>query len=165
MNLSFGGHMMKLKILIADEDSVSRNLLKSSLLHWGCEVIAVEDGEQACRELQANNVDLCILSWKNSKLNGLEICRWIRQAELKKTPYAILLTENPNQEEIRAAYLAGANDFLTKPLRLGDIRRRISAVAAKIAQVRSMYSQSRLMDPLECYRLDLALYEKAHGRA
>ncbi len=157
--------MMKLKILIADEDSVSRNLLKSSLLYWGCEVIAVEDGEQACSQLQAGNFDLCILSCKSPGINGLEICQWIRQAELKKTLYAILLTENPKQEEIRAAYLAGANDFLTKPLRLEDVRRRISAVAAKIAQVRSMYTQSRLMDPLECYRLDLALYEKAHGRA
>lgn len=160
-----GGPLMKLKILIADEEAVSRNVLQSSLRYWGCEVVAVEDGEQACAALQAGNIDLCILSSKTPKLSGLEVCQWIRQAELKKTPYAILLTQNPQQEEIRSAYLAGASDFLTKPLRLKEIRGRISVLAARIAQVRSMHTRLRRMDPLECYRLDLAMYEKAHGRA
>lgn len=156
--------MVKLRVLIADEESVSRNVLKSALLYWGCEVFAVEDGKQACAVLQAENIDLCILSWNTARLNGLEVCRWIRQAELKRMPYAILLADDPKPEEIRAAYLAGANDFLTKPLRMQDVRGRISKVAARIAQVRSMHTQLERMDPLECYRLDLALHEKTHSR-
>jgi DNA-binding response OmpR family regulator len=157
--------MLTLKILIADEEPVSRNMLKTALLYWGCEVFAVEDGKQACAVLQAESIDLCILSWNTRKLTGLEVCRWIRQAELKRTPYTILLADDQQPEEIREAYLAGANDFLTKPLRMEDVRARISKVGARIAQVRSMHTQLRCMDPLECYRLDLALYQKAYSRA
>ena len=155
--------MLKLKILIADEESVSRNVLKTALLYWGCEVFAVENGEQACATLQAENVDLCILSWNVAKVNGLEICRWIRHAELKKTPYTILLADDPKPEDIAAAYVAGANDFLTKPLHLEEVRERIARVAGRIAQVRFIHTQLGSMDPLECYRLDLALHEKAYS--
>ncbi|HEX7286347.1 MAG TPA: response regulator [Candidatus Angelobacter sp.] len=151
---------MKLKILIADEGPVSRSILKSSLLQWGCEVVAVEDGKKACTALLAGDIDLCILSWNTPELNGLEICHWIRQAGLHKTPYTILMTEDPQPQEMSAAYLAGADDFLTKPLRLKEVRERARLVATKTAQVRSMHAQLRRMDPLECYRLDLALHGK-----
>jgi DNA-binding response OmpR family regulator len=154
--------MIKLKILIADEGPVSRSILKSSLLDWGCEVVAVEDGKKACTALLAGDIDLCILSWKTPRLNGLEICHWIRQAGLYKTPYTILMTEDPQPEEISAAYLAGADDFLTKPLRLDGVRERVRLVAAKTAQVRSLHAQLGRMDPLECYRMDLAFHAKAH---
>lgn len=157
--------MLTLKILIADEEPISRNVLKTAFLYWGCEVFAVEDGKQACAVLQAEKIDLCILGWNTSKLAGLEVCRWIRQAELKRTPYTILFADDLQPEQIREAYLAGANDFLTKPLRMEEMRARISKVSARIAQVRSMHTQLRCMDPLECYRLDLALYQKAYSRA
>jgi DNA-binding response OmpR family regulator len=156
--------MLKLKILIADEESVSRNVLKSTLLRWGCEVFAVENGEQACATLQAERVDLCILSWNLARLNSVDVCQWIRHAELKKTPYTILLADDPKPEDMRAAYLAGANDFLTKPLHLDEVRERISRVATRVAQVRFIHTQLERMDPLECYRLDLALHEKVYSR-
>jgi DNA-binding response OmpR family regulator len=154
--------MTKLKILIADEEHVSRSLLKSSLLYWGCEVVAVEDGKQACTALQAADIDLCILSSKISKLSGLEVCHWIRQAELNKAPYTILITDDPRPEEIRAAYLAGASDFLTKPLRLEEVRERVRLISSRIAQVHFLHAQLGRMDPLECYRMDLAFHAKTH---
>lgn len=153
---------MKLKILIADESPVSRSILKSSLLDWGCEVVAVEDGRKACTALLAGDIDLCILSWNTPKLNGLEICHWVRQAGLHKTPYTVLMTEAPQLKEISAAYLAGAADFLTKPLRLGEVRERVRLVAARTAQALSLHARLGRMDPLECYRLDLAFHAKAH---
>jgi DNA-binding response OmpR family regulator len=154
---------MKLNILIADEDPVSRNVLKAALLFWGYKVLAVEDGQQACSILQAEEIDLCILGRKTAKLNGLEVCQWIRQAELRKTPQAILMTEDPRPEEISAAYLAGATDFLIKPLRLPEVRERLRVVASRIARLKVVGAQLGQLDPLECYRLDLALHRKAHN--
>lgn len=161
-----GAEMKRLRVLIAEEESVSRNLLTSSLSYWGCDVVTVQNGEQARTALQAGNIDVCILNCDLSKMDGLEICQWMRLAELKAEPYVILLAnERDWPEKIRSAYLAGAHDFLTKPFRLEDVRDRISAIASKILKVRSMHRELGRMDPLECYRMDLAFQSKALSRA
>jgi two-component system chemotaxis response regulator CheY len=156
--------MAKLRVLIAEEESVSSTLLKSSLHYWGCEVGAVADGAQACQALQSGNFDLCILDWDTPKVSGLELCQWIRFADLKSQPHVILLTSKHDSERILSAYRAGANDFLTKPYRLEDLRTRVSILAQKISRVENMHREVSRMDPLECYRLDLAFHTKALSR-
>lgn len=156
--------MKKLRVIIADKEPLSRSLLSSSLSYWGCEVVTVQNSAQACAALQAGNVDVCVLNWELSGSNCLEMCRWIRQAELKLQPHIIVLMEKTSRENIRAAYLAGANDYLTKPLRVEEVRSRISAIARKVFQFDSVQSRLRLLDPLECYRLDLAYQAKPHSR-
>ncbi len=150
--------------MIADEEPLSRNLLKSSLLYWGCDVVSVDDAEQARTALRAGNIDVCILNWETSVLNTLEICFWIRQADLRTELHLIVLTEKASAENIRAAYLAGANDYVTKPFRIEDMRTRISAIANKVSRVNSLHWQLGRLDPLECYRMDLASHAKAQPR-
>jgi DNA-binding response OmpR family regulator len=156
--------MKKLRVLIADEEPLSRNLLKSSLSYWGCDVVTVHSANEAYTALQAGNVDVCILNWETSGLNALEMCHWIRQADLKQEPHIIVLTEKCSRENIRTAYLAGVNDYLTKPLRVEDMRNRISTIAHKLSQVNSLHWELGRLDPLECYRMDLASHAKAHNR-
>jgi DNA-binding response OmpR family regulator len=156
--------MKKLKVMIADEEPLSRNLLKSSLSYWGCDVVTVHNAEEAYTALYAGNVDVCILNWQISGLNALDMCQWIRQADLKLEPHIIVLTDKSSQEHIRAAYLAGANDYLTKPFRVEDMRTRISAIASKVSQLNSLHWALGRLDPLECYRMDLASHAKAHHR-
>lgn len=124
----------------------------------------MHNSAQACAALQAGNVDVCILSWELSGLNCLEMCQRIRQSELKLQPHIIVLMEKSSRENIRAAYLAGANDYLTTPLRVEEVRSRISAIASKVFQFDSVHSRLRLLDPLECYRLDLAYQAKPQSR-
>ena len=157
--------MKKLRVIIADEEPLSRNLLKSSLSYWGCDLVTVHSANEAYTALQAGNVDVCILNWEISGLNALEMCHWIRQADLKQEPYIIVLTETNSRENVRAAYLAGANDYLTKPLRVEDMRSRISTIANKLSQVNSLHWALGRLDPLECYRMDLASHSKAYNRA
>lgn len=156
--------MKKLRVIIADNEPLSRSLLSSSLSYWGCEVVTVNNRLEACTALQAGNVDVCILSWEGSGWNCLEMCRWIRQSELKLQPHIIVVMEKSSRENIRAAYLAGANDYLLKPLRVEEVRSRISAIASKVFQFDSVHSRLRLLDPLECYRLDLAYQAKPQTR-
>ena len=153
--------MKKLRVILADKEPLSRSLLSSSLSYWGCEVVTVHNRSEACTSLQAGNVDVCILNWELSGLNCLEMCRWIRQADLKTQPHIIVLMEKSSREDIRAAYLAGANDYLTKPIRVEEVRNRISAIATKVFQFDSVQSQLRSLDPLECYRRDLAYQAKS----
>jgi len=156
--------MKKLRVIIADEEPLSRNLLKSSLSYWGCDVVTVHSANEAYTALRAGNIDVCILNWEISGLNALQMCQWIRQADLKQDPHIIVLTETNSRENVRAAYLAGANDYLTKPLRVEDMRSRISTIANKLSEVNSLHWALGRLDPLECYRMDLASHAKAHNR-
>lgn len=158
--------MKKLRVMIADEELLSRNLLKSSLSYWGCDVVSVNDAKEARTALRAGNIDVCILNDSATGVNALELCRWIRQADLRTEPHVIVLTEDGSAESIRSAYLAGANDYLTKPFRVEDMRNRISAIASKVSRVNSLHWQLGRLDPLECYRMDLASHShaKAYSR-
>jgi DNA-binding response OmpR family regulator len=156
--------MKKLKVMIADEDPLSRNLLESSLSYWGCDVVTVHNAAEAYGVLRAGNVQVCILNWALSAFSTSKFCAWIRETELKTQPCVIVLTEKTTRETIRAAYLAGANDFLAIPFQVEELRTRISAIARKASHLNSCHPELGRMDPLEYYRMDLASHSRLHMR-
>ena len=145
--------MKKLKVLIAGAGPVCD--LKAAAHQWGCEVIVASDGKQACAALLAGHVDLCILDWDLPKMTGLAACHWIRSVELKTQPYVVLLTEKNHPEQIQAAYLAGANDFIAQPFKLEDLRFLVLSFAQRVSQQEVLSHNLINMDPLELYRHDL----------
>jgi DNA-binding response OmpR family regulator len=153
--------MKKLRVMLAGGEPLSRSLLKSSLASWGCDVITAQDEKQACTALNTGNIDVCILNWNDSGAYALRLCQWIRGAYLKADPHVIVLIDANSAPAIQAAYQAGANDFLTKPLRVEDVRERILAIANKISLINSLHWELGRLDPLECYRMDLASHTKA----
>lgn len=146
--------MRKLKVLIGGAESVC-DLRIAAREYWGCEVILAADGKQACAALLAGHVDLCVLDWDLPKMTGLAACHWVRSVELKAQPYIVLLTEKNRSEQVQAAYLAGANDFIAKPFNLEDLHFLISAFAQKVSQQDVLSHELINMDPLELYRRDL----------
>lgn len=156
--------MKKLRVMIADDDPLSRNLLESSLSYWGCDVLTVHSAAQAYGILRTGNVQVCILNWKLSAFSTPKLCAWIRETELKTQPCVIVLTEKAARETIRAAYLAGANDFLAMPFHVEELRTRISAAARKASHLNSFDPELGRMDPLDYYRMDLASHSRLHTR-
>src|ERR1700747_3739618 len=118
--------MSNLRVLVAGDSDVLNAVLKTSLMCWGYEVITAADGEQACLALCIGNIDLCILATDLPKVSGLKVCKFIRQCDVITQPFVILLTSTVSTESMRSAYLAGANDFLTTPLSLRDVKSRIA---------------------------------------
>jgi DNA-binding response OmpR family regulator len=155
--------MSKLRVLIAGDSDLLNSVLKTSLSCWGYEVISVQDGEQACLALCVGNIDLCIMSMEIPRVSGLDVCKFIRQTDVTNQPFVILLTPNVSTECMRAAYMAGANDFLTTPLSLRDMKSRIAGVAGRLSQVQSQAQAFQKLDPIERYRLDLALHADVHA--
>ena len=155
--------MSKLRVLVAGDSDLLNGVLKTSLMSWGYEVIAVQDGEQACLALCVGNIDICVLGTEVPKVSGLEVCRFIRQSDIKSQPFIILLTQTASTELMRAAYLAGANDFLTTPLSLRDIKSRISGIAGRLSEVHSQAQAFHRLDPIERYRHDLSLHADVHA--
>jgi DNA-binding response OmpR family regulator len=147
--------MRKFKVLIGSAGSDFCDVKKAALEHWGCEVVLARDGKQACATLLASHVDLCILDWELPKMTGLAVCQWIRSVELKTQPYIVLMTERNHPEQIQAAYLAGANDFLAQPFNLEDLHFLVSTFVQKVSQKDVLSRELTHIDPLELYRRDL----------
>jgi DNA-binding response OmpR family regulator len=111
----------------------------------------------------SGHVDLCILDWDLPRMTGIVACHWIRSVELKTQPYIVLLTEKNQPEQIQMAYMAGANDFIAKPLNLEDLHFLVSMFAQKALQQDALSHQLTRLDPLELYRHDLTA-PKIHSR-
>ena len=117
-----------MRILIADDDEVSRCKLEALLSKWGYEVTSVEDGISAWEALQQENAPrLTILDWMMPGLDGSEICRQLRQSRKGAYVYVLLLTSRVGKEDIVAGMEAGADDYLGKPFDAQELKVRLRA--------------------------------------
>jgi len=117
-----------MKILIAEDDSVSRKLLNAHLTKWGCEVIAACDGREAWDVFnQADPPKLAILDWVMPEIDGIELCKKIRQLGKRQYTYIILLAEKKQKDDIVAGLDSGADDYITKPLDPNELKSRVKS--------------------------------------
>lgn len=114
----------KTRILVAEDDPVSRKLISTRLTKWGYDVVITDDGAEAMSVLRGCDApSLAILDWSMPKMDGLEICRRVREAE--KIVYIILLTARASKENIIEGLRAGADDYLVKPFHTEELQARI----------------------------------------
>jgi DNA-binding response OmpR family regulator len=116
-----------MKVLIADDDPISRKLLQSYLQKWGCEVTSAENGGEAWAFFQQGEFPIVITDWMMPELDGVELVRRIRSGPHSGYVYVILLTAKGQKEDLVAGMDAGADDFLTKPFDRDELRVRLRA--------------------------------------
>jgi len=117
-----------MRILIAEDEPVSRLLLDRFLTQWGYEVVAARDGEEAWWILQRDDSPrLAILDWMMPAMDGPEICRHVRQRQAGPYIYILLLTAKTQKEDLIEGLDAGADDYLTKPFDANELRVRLRA--------------------------------------
>src|SRR5215211_3230467 len=115
-----------MKILIAEDDAVSRRVLEATLVKLGHEVSAFSDGETACSVLvEPGAPGLAILDWMMPGMDGVEVCRRARAAG--STAYLILLTAKGTKGDIAEGLDAGADDYIVKPFDRQELRARLNA--------------------------------------
>jgi len=115
-----------MKILIADDDALSRRLLEKTLERAGYEVTAVEDGQQAVEQLVRNDAPrLALLDWMMPKVDGTGVCREVRKRREHGYTYMVLLTSKETKEDIVAGLRSGADDYLTKPFDAEELKARL----------------------------------------
>ena len=106
-----------MKILIAEDEPVSSRILQLTLEHFGHEVIAASDGRQAWERFDAEPVRVIVSDWMMPDIDGIELCRRVRERPKTEYTYFILLTAiHTGRENLQKAMAAGVDDFLTKPL-------------------------------------------------
>jgi len=117
-----------MRILIAEDDVVSRKVLTSFLEKWGHEIIAVENGNDAIEILKSNNSpSFAILDWMMPEKDGTEVCRWLRGQNSGTFVYVILLTAKTEKDDIVEGLSCGADDYITKPFNQAELKQRVNA--------------------------------------
>jgi putative two-component system response regulator len=113
-----------MRILVADDDRTTTELLRRTLVEEGHEVVTAPDGTQALAVLETGDVRLLICDWEMPGLTGPELCREIRQRDIGYV-YVIMLTSRSGAESVAEALRAGADEFLSKPVDTDELLVRV----------------------------------------
>jgi len=136
-----------MKVLIAEDETVSRRLLEATLVRWGYEVVVASDGVEAWEALQGDDApSLAILDWMMPSMDGLEVCRRIRNRPSSTPPYLILLTAKGRREDIVTGLEAGANDYVTKPFNREELRARVQVGVRMVELQQSLTDRVRALE-------------------
>jgi two-component system, cell cycle response regulator len=112
--------------LIVEDDPISRRVLESCLRDWNYRVTALDNGLDAWGLLQQPDApQMVILDWMMPGLDGIELCRRIRNDKTGPYKYVLLLTAKGSKEDVIAGLEAGADDYLTKPFDVNELRARV----------------------------------------
>ncbi len=115
-----------MKILIAEDDLTSRTMLELFLQNLGYDVVSVTNGHEAWEILKGpDSPPIAILDWMMPELDGVEVCRRIREMHSHTPPYTILLTIRDQQQDIITGLDAGADDYIIKPFDKDELLARI----------------------------------------
>jgi DNA-binding response OmpR family regulator len=117
--------MYFMKVLIADDDAVSRYILQEILQTLGYDVTTCKDGSEAWETYLAGEFRLVISDWMMPKVDGLEFCRRIRELNRPEYSYFILQTSLHEKEDLLAGLEFGADNYLLKPFDSNDLKIRL----------------------------------------
>ena len=140
-----------MKVLIAEDEAVSRRKLEAQLQQWGYDVVTTNDGSQAWQALQeADAPELAVLDWQMPEMCGDEVCRRAR-AQLGHQPlHIILLTAvRVTKQDMVAGLQAGADDFLVKPADPAELRARLQAGERAVQREKDLMLDLRSRLPQE----------------
>ncbi len=139
-----------MRILIAEDDSVSRLVLLTKLKKLGHDVIVTQDGEEAWQAFIKEQPRLVITDWMMPRFDGLQLCGRIRAHEHEKYVYIIMLTALTGRKNYMEGMDAGADDFLNKPVDMDELRARLR-VAERILALQITVQQLEGLLPICSY--------------
>ncbi|MDQ7006017.1 MAG: diguanylate cyclase [Acidobacteriota bacterium] len=140
-----------MRILIAEDDKVSRRMLGRALATMGHEVLAASDGLEAWHILRSEDPRLVIADWEMPNIDGLELVRRIRSSrENQDAPYVyvILLTSRTQKSDVVRGIDAGADDYITKPFDRDELMVRIRAGERVLALEEKLAAQNRMLETM-----------------
>ena len=132
-----------MEILIAEDEFVSRGFLQKMLEGLGHRVLSAEDGLKAWELFQRNNIRMVITDWMMPEVDGLTLCRKIRQAKLPYYVYLIIVTARDQKQDSLKGLEAGADDYIVKPLDPEELGARIRA-GQRIIQLEEDYKNAHI---------------------
>jgi phosphoserine phosphatase RsbU/P len=131
-----------MRILVAEDDAVTRKLLESTLGRLGLDVITAADGNAAWNALETlkgkDAPELAVLDWMMPGLEGIQILRRLRTTPGFELLYVILLTSRTDKEDVAYGLAAGANDYIAKPFDPSELEARVRVGERMVKLQRSL---------------------------
>ncbi len=116
-----------MKVMIVEDEPITRMLISKSLEQWGYEVIICEDAEQAVSLLDKNKeVYIVLTDWSLPKMSGLALAEQLKRTH-ERFIYIIMLTNKSTEENLVEAMENGIDDYITKPFSPAELRARLRA--------------------------------------
>lgn len=148
-------------ILLVDDDPAMLRLLAKWLEAEGYTVRKASDGQEATELIQTDCPDILVTDWEMPRMDGMELCRWIRRAELPHYVYTIFLTVRSGSADMVKGLEAGADDFLKKPVDRGELLARMRA-GTRVLELEGRLSLLARLDPLTGLLSQRSFYEQAN---
>ena len=143
------------RVLVADDDMVTRMMLSATLKDWGLEVVEATNGEEALAQLtSADPPKLALVDWNMPIKNGLEVCRELRSGAPEPYIYTIILTSMNKSEDIVTGLDAGADDYVIKPYNPNELRvrlkagERITSLQSELVKAKEKLQEQADRDPM-----------------
>jgi sigma-B regulation protein RsbU (phosphoserine phosphatase) len=147
-----------MRALIADDDRTTTLMLSRMLTQWGIAVTTAHDGQGAWEVMiGAQRPSVAILDWMMPDVDGLELCRRIREDESLRHLYVILLTSRDSRADLIQGLNAGADDYLVKPFDPDELRARLHV------GLRVVGLQERLAQRVDELQKALSQVKQLHG--
>ncbi|MEZ5446826.1 MAG: diguanylate cyclase [Gammaproteobacteria bacterium] len=142
------------RVLVVDDSATDRMVLQALLASLGYQVSTARDGKEALGSVFAVHPDIVITDWMMPEIDGLEFCRALRQVPAGRRIYVILLTAHNEEERLYQGLLAGADEFVSKPIRPREIEARLHA-ARRILDLHS--EVLRDLEQIRTFNAELAV--------
>jgi diguanylate cyclase (GGDEF)-like protein len=123
-----------MKILIADDDPISRKILSKVVTDIGYEPVTVSNGKDALDRVKRKEFSVILLDWMMPGMDGIQVCREIRKFDTEHVCYIIINSAREGSDDISRALRAGANDYISKKTNSTELKARIG-VAVRTAQL------------------------------
>ena len=118
----------RMRIVIADDDEVSLDMMCDALDYPDYELIRAANGAEAWKQVSENGVRFVVTDWEMPEMDGIELCRRIRQADFDEHVYIILVSANGTAVDVVRGIAAGADDFIRKPVDSVELNARVRAM-------------------------------------
>lgn len=147
------------RILIAEDDLISRRLLQKTLEEWGYTVIPADNGQKAWDIFVKEEIKFVIADWMMPGMDGIELCRKIRSLKKSGYVYFIILTGKDRKEDIIEGLAAGADDYLAKPFDREELKVRVKAGERIIRLEKELIEKNETLQILNKKLEELALID------
>jgi two-component system chemotaxis response regulator CheY len=126
------GYDIKMKVLVVDDFSTMRRIVKNILRQLGFEnIVEADDGETAVRKLESERIDFVVSDWNMPKMSGLELLKWVRShPEFKDMPF-LMVTAEAQKENILEAVKFKVSQYIVKPFTAETLAEKIDKIFAK----------------------------------
>jgi len=160
-----------LKILVADDDRITRALLGRWVTRWGYELVHAVDGKDALEKLLSDpEIQICVIDWMMPEMNGPEVIRVLREQRSEPYVYTVLLTAKTETDDVVEGLQSGADDYIHKPCHPLELEVRLRVGKRMVELQQSLIDARELLrfeathDPLTHLHNRRSINEHLKGR-